>query len=414
VKVLFEKDAYSVLAERLAQLRTEVESENRDRFLNLNETQYVEYLVARYRFDPIVFNWDGLTAEPIEKEIPRANFPPNFFFEDRSGTAKKQAFRIRIPYTGDEMLLRCRPSTHRVWSFDVQDERTPRGGVIFLDLINWSDEPEQIKRSVDEVRTNLQHNEGRLRAEIEGFNASLESASRQIFDARKTRLLRDAEVAAAIGIPLHRSGEVPATFQVPVIPKRLIVKPTSTSERYRPEPAISDSDYEQILSILSETGVGMERMPSTFSDKDEEALRDFFLMVLSTHYPNATGETFNKEGKTDILVRHEKRNVFVAECKFWNGRKSLLGAIDQLLGYLTWRDSKAAVICFIRSRDLQATFEKVPSAALEHPSVIRRLSDRGPGSFRFEAHMKGDPSRPVHLAILCFHFPTGGNEGDGG
>jgi hypothetical protein len=237
----------------------------------------------------------------------------------------------------------------------------------------------------------------------------LEGVARQAFETRKARLLHEAEIAAAIGIPLHRSSDVPATFRIPVVPKRLVVKPTSSKTPFQAEPAISDSDYEEILSIISDYGVAMERTPSTFSGKDEEALRDLLLMVLSIQYPNTTGETFNKEGKTDILVRHEKKNVFVAECKFWKGPKSLEGAIDQLLGYLTWRDSKAAVICFIRNRELQPILDKIPVATLEHPSVIRRLPDRAPGSFRFEAQMRDDPSRPVHLAVLCFHFPAESN-----
>jgi hypothetical protein len=37
----------------------------------------------------------------------------------------------------------------------------------------------------------------------------------------------------------------------------------------------------------------------------------------------ATGETFNHVGKTDILIRHENKNVFVAECKFWGGYEGL-------------------------------------------------------------------------------------------
>jgi hypothetical protein len=56
----------------------------------------------------------------------------------------------------------------------------------------------------------------------------------------------------------------------------------------------------------------------------------------------ATGETFNFQGKTDILIRVEGKNVFIAECKFWKGEKALLATLDQLLSYLSWRDTKAA------------------------------------------------------------------------
>lgn len=41
-------------------------------------------------------------------------------------------------------------------------------------------------------------------------------------------------------------------------------------------------------------------------------------------------ETFNSSGKTDILIRVENRNIFIAECKFWRGPKSFGEAIEQL------------------------------------------------------------------------------------
>jgi len=96
----------------------------------------------------------------------------------------------------------------------------------------------------------------------------------------------------------------------------------------------------------------MERHASIHKGKDEEALRDFLIMVLFPHFQSVTGETFNKSGKTDILIRHEGHIVFVAECKFWSGIKELHKAIDQLLKYLTWRDSKTALICFVENKEL--------------------------------------------------------------
>lgn len=60
----------------------------------------------------------------------------------------------------------------------------------------------------------------------------------------------------------------------------------------------------------------------------------------------ATGETFNRAGKTDILLREGDRNVFIAECKFWKGPKAFGEAIDQRLGYTMWRDSKTAILVF--------------------------------------------------------------------
>lgn len=111
----------------------------------------------------------------------------------------------------------------------------------------------------------------------------------------------------------------------------------------------------------------MERHPSLYEGKDEESLRDQLLLVLASHYENTTGETFNKQGKTDILVRHEGSNAFVAECKFWTGQKGYFEAIAQLLSCLTWRDSKTALLLFVKNKQLDPVLAIVTEKTKEHP-----------------------------------------------
>lgn len=96
-------------------------------------------------------------------------------------------------------------------------------------------------------------------------------------------------------------------------------KPTPSSEPYSPEYKLDDEVCDEILRICHDLGVHMERNPSLYAGRGEEALRDMFLLMLSPHFQSTSGEVFNRNGKTDILIRHEKANVFVAECKFWSG-----------------------------------------------------------------------------------------------
>ena len=104
-------------------------------------------------------------------------------------------------------------------------------------------------------------------------------------------------------------------------------------------------EYSKILACIHSIGKMFERLPSTYAGKDEEALRDHILVSLQSIVSgSATGETFNKRGKTDILVRSVDKNEFVGECKFWHGQAGFLETISQLLNYLSWRDNKTAVI----------------------------------------------------------------------
>jgi len=171
------------------------------------------------------------------------------------------------------------------------------------------------------------------------------------------------------------------------------------------EPALSDSAFEKIQKIIQDTFVATEQHPRAYRGKGEEDLRDHLLTVLRTHYPNSTGETFNKKGKTDILIRHEATNIFIGECKIWKGLKAFHKTIDQALGYLTWRDSKAAIVCFVNKKEFNPVLEQISDGTPQHSCFIGLESKKAESWLRFKFRFKFDPTRNVHLAVLCFHFP---------
>jgi hypothetical protein len=167
---------------------------------------------------------------------------------------------------------------------------------------------------------------------------------------------------------------------------------------------LEDDLYDAIVGLVHDWGVVMERHPSTYAGKGEEALRDLFLLLLAPHFDYAAGETFNKQGKTDILVRHEKTNVFVAECKVWRGQAELLWAIDQLLGYLTWRDSKAALVLFVRNQDIEAVRKQIDPILRSHP-CFRDGTPRQDGWWDAQLRLSQGSERVARCAVLVFHMP---------
>lgn len=86
------------------------------------------------------------------------------------------------------------------------------------------------------------------------------------------------------------------------------------------EPTLVGEFWAHIIGLVSAMARGMERSPGNYASWNEEQLRDALLVLLNAHYEGqATGETFNASGKTDIIVRVEDCNVFVGECKWWAG-----------------------------------------------------------------------------------------------
>ncbi len=111
---------------------------------------------------------------------------------------------------------------------------------------------------------------------------------------------------------------------------------------------LSSKGYSDILNHIFVLGRNLEKLKHLVEKFDEEGFREYFLPYLNSVSKNhsATGETFNKIGRSDILIQDtEGKNVFIAECKLWKGEGEILKAIDQLLGrYVNWRDEKVALI----------------------------------------------------------------------
>lgn len=100
-------------------------------------------------------------------------------------------------------------------------------------------------------------------------------------------------------------------------------------------------------------------------------------------------------------------NVFVGECKIWRGPEAFREAIGQLLSYLTWRDTKGALILFIRNTDVTAVIEKAVAEIEAHPCHVRTLPAPGGSARRdFVLHADGDAGQILRLAFLPFALRT--------
>jgi hypothetical protein len=228
---------------------------------------------------------------------------------------------------------------------------------------------------------------------------------------RKSRLLADAGMTAAIGLPLKKRDGAPATYSVPVGRCAPRIEQLNVGLAFRPEPVLANEDYEEILRIMQSMVQVMELSPHAFHDMGEEDLRSHFLVQLNGAFKGqATGETFNFQGKTDILIRVEGKNVFIAECKFWKGEKAFLATLDQLLSYLSWRDTKAAVLVFNRNADFSAVLAKIRETAPKHPLFKRDLGTTHESTFHYVFAQPNDRNREIILTVLAFDIPTQSTE----
>jgi hypothetical protein len=88
------------------------------------------------------------------------------------------------------------------------------------------------------------------------------------------------------------------------------------------------------------------------------------------------------------------------------GPKGVGDALDQLLSYLVWRDSKAALVMFIGTADPRATIQKLHDAVEAHVSWALTKDAANPSSRVDYVVTADDEGRRVSLAVIPGGYPA--------
>ena len=364
-------------------------------------------LAEEYHLKPLILHWDQMNADQSEDRVDVSG-DWNRAIWDRSQPFHMTGTTVTyfVPFDGDEGLFALQPSsfTSNPPTGQVRD------GELCFSFTGVDPTPEQVRSQLERNMESIKRYVDWLNLDVEAFNGTVLSQARAAVEIRHQKFFRDGELVASLGVPMRRREDSPKTYVAPSIRRKPAVRharPTASGHAIAPEPVLLSDEYDRILDIVRNMVLVMERSPQAFVKMAEEDLRQHFLVQLNGAYEGqATGETFNFEGKTDILVRERGRNVFIAECKFWNGPKALLGAVDQLLGYACWRDTKTAIFLFNRARELSKVLAQIPEILRSHPSFVRGLPSVDETAFRVVLRHKDDPGRELTLTVLVFEVPA--------
>jgi ElaB/YqjD/DUF883 family membrane-anchored ribosome-binding protein len=336
-------------------------------------------------------------AGEVEKDVSHRQ---DLFIRDRSSpTYKKfQRLKVKIPFNVDAELFRCKPGT-----FDLNpplyDVLNQNRVIYYIDYTAKGREPEDVKEEIEEELDDwldkLEKYVSNLNDDIEKMQEKFRREARSAIEARRDEVETKQQVLDELGVDTDAT--VDRGYVTPEKKRDIGISasPNDSSSEILPE-----HTFIEILDIIDDLGVNIERSAERLRDLDEESLRDIFLAGINSHYAGmATGESFNRDGKTDILLRYDNKNLFVAECKFWAGQAQYKDAVDQLLGNLTVRDSHAALLIFSRRVDYSQMRERVAEAAESHEQYVDRLSE-------FEDHevyqFQNGAGNTVKVAVKTF------------
>lgn len=399
-------DTFATFGNRIDKITKEIQSLENDYVLKASQAELENYYIERILIQPLTLHTEQYYIEnqagtkiDVSHDIRRAVFP------GEKAMVQGTRLDIAIPFEGDPVLWRIRASTFSISGYpkiEVRDNEI----VLTVSFPDDSADLIKVKSDIDRQIRSLTDAVNNLRRDVENHNKSAPGFVKSAIQRKRQLAESTVGTVAKLGIPIKRRNE-PLTYTVPT--KRRVYpasRPKVTTEKYRPEPVLEEEEYQHILKIMRSMSLVIERNPGAFTTLDEESIRTHFLLQLNGHYDgSATGETFNASGKTDILIRVDGRNIFIAECKFWRGPKALNEAINQLLSYLAWRDTKCALLIFNKTKDSSAILQKIHDV-MEARSEHRRTESHDPnGDSKYIFVKESDPGREIIITTQMYDIP---------
>lgn len=408
IKTLFQQES---LADQLSGRRKafvdEIDRISQSQFDSTPDDQVVAHIVARGSIDPIILYEDRafLDFEPTQVDISRDQ--NRVFFERPRGALFVPGRRaiLSIPFDGEEWLFDYKTNPFMPYAKVQGDIKNAISDgeetVVRLHIFAANDVAEEtVIQQIDEARKGLRMFVGASFAQVLGFSSYFQSEAKHAVTVRRSRTAQHAAIATKLNIPLRRKSEAPPLEPVAVSPRLIPSLNPGRSDEY----GITEEDHKLILHFIRHQGRTYETTPDTYAMHDEEGLRDIVLGQLNGHFKgSATGETFRCKGKTDIRIEAGDRSAFVAECKLWKGAAALQKAITQLLGYVMWRDSKAALIFFNKSNARMSTLVgNIPNAIEGTGLVIGSITATGTGEWSLKVRHNTDQNHTIFLQVFAF------------
>ena len=402
-------DTFTAFRNIVEKTVAEIEALENDYVLKASPTELEQHYTSKVLITPLTLDAESHYIESqAGTQIDVSHDFRRMSFDGRPIVIKGTELRIAIPYTGDQNLWRIRPSTYYMSGYPEVEIRNDVV-VFYHKFPDDAVDPQSIKTEIERNISILSGMVSNLANDIAGHNSSAPRETQAAIERKLSNAKAALNAVASLGIPIKQRS-APETFVAPVRRrKRPVLRPSVPKEKFTPEPTLGQDEFEYILGVLRSMSMVIERSPASFERLDEEAIRTHFLIQLNGHYEgSATGETFNASGKTDILIRAEDRNVFIAECKFWRGPKSFSKSIDQLLSYLSWRDSKCALLIFNQTKDSSAVRQKMHESMTSRPEHRKTIDHSADGDARYVFVKPSDPGREIQIQTMLFDTPTSG------
>lgn len=386
------------------QLKATIDNYTNDEILANDLELLAENLYEEYYIPLVDIHEEDITRRDIKQTMVSRKlyqFDRDIYQRD-SVEIEGFEFSFYYPYEGETDLFKCQASTI---SCSPYPDIVLRDGFIIFKYektileMNESNAKDILIKTVERDLENIKRGISFANTDVTKFNNELRSTALAYLVDKKKKVESFFSVASMFEIPITKS-----SYSATHIPLKRNIVPISHVYDKQSSYCISDKDYIDILETIKHTGSTYERTPSSYKSMQEEDLRNALLAALNATYKgDATGETFRNNGKTDICIEKDNRAAFVAECKMWTGPKEVKSALEQLDGYLTWRDCKTALIYFVRRKNFLTILENMKVTLSELP-FMRQVEEIDKNEFKCCMVSESNPGQLVQVRVMLFNL----------
>ena len=402
---LFNKYALnSVIENQKRQVAKYIEELTDDEVMSNSEEILIENGITKFKLELLVVEEEDYSKRSIEHCKIKKYIEP--FWRDISGKEYVDVdgyyFTFFYPFIGDSELLYCQPSSVTLSGF--RDFNITRSSIqitksAFADNMKSEQDKERLLGEVKREMSTFLVNIKQINNEVEPFNTGLGNLIKKEIKKRKAKMSSYFDISKMFEVKVEKSKEASRQIETR---KRI----TPISHKYDREDNyyISNQEFEEILFTIKHNCSTYERTPNTFKGLYEEDLRNLLLAALNGVYlGTANGEAFRNNGKTDICIERMSRAAFVAECKMWRGGGKVIDDLLQLDSYLTWRDSKNALVYFVRNKDFLSVVDTM-GKKLKEISFIRRVEGINGNEFKCQYVSEKTPGQIITLRVQLFNL----------
>jgi len=161
-----------------------------------NEAEYIADQLEKYKINILIFRPDDLTVTTREEMI-RSEYFGSGFLVDPGKSYSKEVFSFHLPFSGDESLLHCVPSTRIMWTEEIAIEDKE----IVFDIINFYNDAEKIKADKDRILKYLIEQAEHVNKQINQYNSNLEQIIRTAIGQTIDKITQQSELLSRLGVP---------------------------------------------------------------------------------------------------------------------------------------------------------------------------------------------------------------------